>query len=78
MKAEGKTEPMDAVSFNKGHFDHLARFGKHVLGEGENPCPVDGAIVVTAIGLKLLESIRLGLPVKIGPEDTNLIYAGHE
>jgi len=75
LKAQGEADSLDCVSPNKGHFDHLARFGRHLLGEGENPCPVDDAIVVTAIGLKLLESVRLGQPVKVGSEDTNLIYA---
>ena len=40
LKAEGKPKPMDCISFNREHFDHLTRFGKHILGEGENPCPV--------------------------------------
>jgi predicted dehydrogenase len=57
---------------DKGHRAHLERFARHVRGEGENPCPVDSAIVVTNVALKLLESCRLGWPVKIGPEDTDL------
>ena len=63
---------------NKGHVRHLESFGLHVLGKGENPCPVESAIVVTNIALKLLESVRLGLPVKIGPEDCNPIHSQRE
>lgn len=57
---------------DKGHRAHLERFGRHLRGEGENPCPVDSAIVVTNVALKLLESCRLGLPVKVGSEDADL------
>jgi predicted dehydrogenase len=57
---------------NKGHAEHLDRFLTHVEGKGENPCDVDSAVVVNRIALKFLESVRLGLPVAIGPEDWHL------
>jgi predicted dehydrogenase len=72
-RAMDRGEPYGMPScLSKGHREQLERFGRHIRGEGENPCPVDTAIVVTNVALKLLESCRLGLPVKIGPEDTDL------
>ena len=72
-------EPTEHFSkgVSKGHADHLERFARHVQGEGENPCPVESAIVVTRVALKLLDSARLGLPIKVGPEDYDVVqYTG--
>ena len=41
-------------------------------GKGKNPCDVDAAVIVTRVTLKLLQSIRLGMPLNIGPEDYHL------
>ena len=60
------------ISPNKGHAAHLDRFLDCVEGRGENPCDVAGAVVVTRITLKLLESIRLGFPLPVGPEDWHI------
>ncbi len=79
QEAQGRGTTVDLPSvLTKGHREHLERFGQHILGNGSNPCPVTSAIVVTNIALKLLESCRLGIPVKIGPEDTDLVYAERE
>ncbi len=57
------------LNVNKGHYEHLDRFLNHIEGKGDNPCDIEDAIAVNRITLKLLESVRLGLPVVIGPED---------
>lgn len=57
------------VSPDKGHTRHLERFLDCIEGNGENPCDVVSAITVTRITMKLLESIRLGMPLPVGPED---------
>lgn len=60
------------LNVDKGHAAHLERFLDHIEGKGENPCGVEGAVAVNRIALKLLQSVRLGLPVAIGPEDWNI------
>lgn len=60
------------ITPDKGHAAHLDRFVDCIEGKGENPCDVDAAVVVTRVTLKLLQSIRLGIPVNIGPEDYHL------
>ena len=72
-RRRGEKLPMPYVGPCKGHRAHLERFGLHVMGKGENPCPVESAIVVTRVALKLVESARLGLPVKLNPEDYDLV-----
>jgi predicted dehydrogenase len=69
LRAAGEPLPCAAASPNKGHADQLDRFRRHVLGDGENPCSAASAVAVTNVALKLLESSRLGQPVRIGPED---------
>jgi len=65
-KAEaGEHTDMHFASPNKGHADQLHRFAAHIQGNGGNPCPLDGAILVTQVALSLLESVRSGLPVKL-------------
>jgi len=60
------------LNVNKGHYAHLDRFLDHLEGKGENPNDVDSAMAVNLIALKLLESVRLGLPIAIAPEDWNI------
>jgi hypothetical protein len=60
------------VSPDKGHARHLDRFLDCIEGNSENPCDVVSAVVVTRITMKLLESIRLGHPLPIGPEDWHI------
>ena len=47
--------PVACVGPNKGHKEHLERFAMHIQGKGENPCPVQSAIVVTRVAPQLLE-----------------------
>lgn len=60
------------LGVNKGHYDQLERFAEHVAGRAENPCDIESAVAVNRVALKLLESIRLGLPVAVSPEDWHL------
>ena len=60
------------LNVNKGHYAQLDRFVDHIEGKGENPCDVESAVAVNMVALKLLESVRLGIPVVIGPEDWNI------
>ena len=57
------------ITPDKGHAAHLDRFVDCIEGKGENPCDVTAAVVVTRVTLKLLQSIRLGIPLPVGPED---------
>lgn len=57
------------LNVNKGHYAHMDRFLDHLEGHGPNPNDVESAVPVNLITLKLLESVRLGLPVAVGPED---------
>lgn len=70
VRATGQAIPWLPV--NKGHAAHLDRFLDHLEGRGPNPCDIESAVAVNCITLKLLESIRLGLPVAISPEDWHL------
>ena len=58
-----------SVGVNKGHAAHLDRFLTHLDGGGENPCPIEGAVTVNRLALKLLESIRTNTPVPVVQED---------
>lgn len=68
--AEGR--PVRWLNVIKGHADQLDRFVTHIEGKGENPCDVESSIPVNRLALKFLESVRLGLPIAIGPEDWHL------
>ena len=55
--------------------DHVIRLetrSPNIEGKGENPCDVESAVAVNMVALKLLQSVRLGLPVVIGPEDWSI------
>ncbi|MBU0714771.1 MAG: Gfo/Idh/MocA family oxidoreductase [Verrucomicrobia bacterium] len=69
QRAEQAGEKPRWLNVNKGHYAHMDRFLDHIEGKGENPNDVESAVPVNLIALKLLESVRLGLPVAIGPED---------
>ena len=60
------------INVNKGHKAQLERFLDHLEGKGCNPCDVESAVAVNRVALKLLQSVRLGLPVAVGPEDWNI------
>lgn len=64
--------PPAYISPDKGHAAHLDRFLDCVEGRGPNPCDVADAVVVTRIALKLLDAIRLGMPLTVGPEDWHI------
>lgn len=65
-------QPSRWLNVNKGHYSHLDRFLDHLEGKGPNPCDVESAVTVNRIALKFLESVRLGLPVAVNPEDWHL------
>ncbi|MBU4286509.1 MAG: Gfo/Idh/MocA family oxidoreductase [Kiritimatiellae bacterium] len=69
QRAEQAGETPRWLNVNKGHYAHMDRFLDHLEGHGPNPNDVASAVPVNLIALKLLESVRLGLPVAIGPED---------
>lgn len=71
-RARQTNEPPFFVSPDKGHATHLDRFLDCIEGRSPNPCDAASAMVVTRVALKLLESIRLGLPVTLGPEDWHI------
>ena len=71
-RAAKKKEPFRMPGVNKGHYEHFDRFLTHLEGKGENPCDVEGAAAVNFITLKLLDSVRSGMPVVIGPEDWDI------
>lgn len=68
-RARRTGQPPAFISPDKGHTAHLDRFLDCAEGRGENPCDVADAVVVTRIALKLLESVRIGAAMPIGPED---------
>jgi predicted dehydrogenase len=68
-QARKSGRPPAYISPDKGLTAHLDRFLDCIERKGENPCSVTDAVVVTRIALKLLQSIRLGTPLPIEPED---------
>ncbi len=67
--AAAANRPARWLNVDKGHARHLDRFLAHLEGHGENPCGVESAVPVTRLALKILQSVRLGLPVAVGPAD---------
>jgi len=65
IQRQGGELPAMSVFPEKGHNSHLHRFAAHIRGDGENPCPLESAIEVTDIALRLLESVRSGQPIKL-------------
>ena len=72
QRAEKAGEKPRGLNVNKGHYAHVDRFLDHIEGKGENPNDVDSAVPVNLVALKLLESVRLGIPVVIAPEDWHI------
>ncbi|MFN2352043.1 MAG: hypothetical protein ABR497_08865, partial [Kiritimatiellia bacterium] len=68
-RAASEKRPMRWLRPVKGHYQHLDRFLDHLEGRGGNPCDVESAVPVNRMAMKALESVRLGFPVAIGPED---------
>jgi predicted dehydrogenase len=58
---------------DKGHYAHFDRFAACIRGEGETPCDAESAAQATVLTLKALESCRLGMPVRVGPEELHPI-----
>jgi predicted dehydrogenase len=73
LKSAGEPLPCPVVFPHKGHRQHLEGFARHIRGQGGNPCPVESAIVVTRIALKLLQSARSGQAMRLLPEDYDLV-----
>ncbi|HSW46713.1 MAG TPA: Gfo/Idh/MocA family oxidoreductase [Phycisphaerae bacterium] len=71
-KARSTGGPPPFIMPDKGHADHLDRFVDCIESKGPNPCEVTDAVIVTRVTLKLLQSIRLGLPLNLGPEDYHI------
>ena len=69
IQRQGGELPAMSAFPEKGHNSHLHRFAAHIRGDGENPCPLESAIEVTDIALRLLESVKSGQPIKLQPED---------
>ena len=74
LHAKGEIDSFWCVSVEKGWYDLLDEFAKFaVRGEGSNPCDLIGAIRATMLSFKAWESCRLGAPVRICPEDFDLL-----
>jgi len=58
---------------NKGHYDHLDQFARCVRGEAPSPCDALEGAKATMMTLKAIESARLGLPLRFGPEEYQII-----
>ena len=58
---------------NKGHYDHLDRFAHCVRGEAPSPCDALEGAKATMMTLKAIESCRLGLPLRFGTEEYQII-----
>lgn len=58
---------------NKGHYAHLDRFAACVRGNGPSPCDVYEGAKATILTLKALESCRLGLPLRFGMEEYQIL-----
>ena len=71
-RAREKSEQPRWLSVEKGHYKHLDRFLDHIAGKGENPCDIESAVIVNRITLKLLESVRSGLPVEVSRQDITI------
>jgi len=71
-KARKSGNPPPFIMPDKGHAAPLDRFIDCIEGQGPNPCDVTDAVVVSRVTLKLLQSIRLGMPLPVGPEDYHI------
>ncbi len=58
---------------NKGHYAHLDRFATCIRGECASPCDVLEGARATAIALKCIESYRLGLPLRFGADEYQIM-----
>ena len=73
MHARGEIDSPWCVGVEKGWSDMLDRFARHaVRGEGTNPSDVLSAYRATVLTLRSLESCRLGMPVRVTPEDVDI------
>ena len=60
---------------NKGHYKMLDRFVDCILLDAPSPCnELDGARA-TLVTLKAVESVRLGLPVKISQDEYDYYFS---
>jgi len=78
LRGSGGELPIPNVSPNKGHREHLESFGRHVRGDGPNPCPARDTAAVTNVTMKLVQSAREGRPLPVLPEDIDFPKANWE
>ena len=71
-RARQKGEQPRWLNVEKGHYKHLDRFLDHIEGKAENPCDIESAVIVNRITLKLLESVKSGLPVAVEQKDITI------
>ncbi|MCL5674881.1 MAG: Gfo/Idh/MocA family oxidoreductase [Candidatus Omnitrophica bacterium] len=57
----------------KGHYAHLDQFAQCVRGLAPSPCDVLSGAKVTMMVLKAIESCKLGLPVRFGPDEYQIL-----
>lgn len=58
---------------NKGHYAHLEQFVECIRGNASSPCDAEEGAKSTLLTLKAVEACRLGLPLKFGPEEYQLL-----
>ena len=58
---------------DKGHYAHLDRFASCIRGDGDSPCDALEGARATVIALKCIESCRLGLPLRFGADEYQII-----
>ena len=58
---------------NKGHYDHLDAFARCIRGDGASPCDALEGAKATMLTLKAIESARLGMPLRFGTEEYQIL-----
>jgi predicted dehydrogenase len=58
---------------NKGHYEHLDQFAQCVRGLSPSPCDSLSGAKATMMVLKAIESSKIGLPVRISPDDYQIL-----
>ncbi|MFP4027294.1 MAG: Gfo/Idh/MocA family protein [Candidatus Brocadiia bacterium] len=58
-------ENLSKPTVDKGHFNHLCRFAEHIEGKGENPCPVEEAVLSTRVAMRMREAVVSGGTVRL-------------
>jgi predicted dehydrogenase len=58
---------------NKGHYAHLEQFVECIRGNAVSPCDAEEGAKSTMLTLKAVEACRLGLPLRFGPEEWQIL-----